>query len=146
MTKTRDFSEVIRNELASDLKLRAEVEKQLLDFSIARLIFNERDNAGLTQRELARRVGTHQSVIARLEDAEYGGHSLSMLRRIADALGSELKIDFVPKNQPSKEQSPTILVTSSSLKDGTVEICYGDFENKVKVEKSSASTALTAVA
>jgi len=131
MAKTRDFSEVIRKELAGNPQLRAEVEKQRLHYSIATLIFNEREKAGLTQKELATRVGTHQSVIARLEDANYEGHSLSMAWRIADALGSELKLDFVPKTQAP----PT-----------TVEIFFGDFfEADVKVE-SSMNTPLTSVA
>ncbi len=129
MAKTRDFSEVIRNELASDPKLRAEVEKQLLNFSIATLIFNEREKAGLTQKELAKRAGTHQSVIARLEDADYGGHSLSMLWRIADALGSELKLDFVPKHQPITSQE-------SAGKSNTVEISYGEIPSTVKLSAS----------
>lgn len=141
MSRTRDLSEVIRNELANDPKLRAEVEKQLLNFSIARLIFNEREKAGLTQKELATRVGTHQSVIARLEDADYGGHSLSMLWRIADALGSQLKLEFVPTNQPVAAQ-----VTSGVDKSNTIELSYGDFTSAFKVDNSSANTRLTAVA
>lgn len=137
MAKTRDFSEVIRNELATDPKLRAEVEKQLLNFSIATLICDERGKAGLTQKELAKRVGTHQSVIARLEDADYGGHSLSMLWRIADALGSELKMEFVPKRQSIQAQT-SLGITS------TVEIRFDDFTPEVKLE-SSANAQLVAV-
>ncbi|MGH9816099.1 MAG: helix-turn-helix domain-containing protein [Candidatus Acidiferrales bacterium] len=44
-----------------------------------------RDSAKLTQQELAERAGTTQSVIARLEDAEYTGHSIKMPERIASA-------------------------------------------------------------
>jgi transcriptional regulator with XRE-family HTH domain len=51
-----------------------------------------REDAGLTQTELARKIGTTQSVIARLEDAEYAGHSLAMLERIARACGIALKL------------------------------------------------------
>ena len=40
----------------------------------------------MTQAELARKVGTTQSVIARLEDAEYTGHSLTMLERITTSV------------------------------------------------------------
>jgi transcriptional regulator with XRE-family HTH domain len=50
------------------------------------------DGAGWTQTELAKRVGTTQSVIARLEDAEYTGHSLVMLERIAASCGGSLKL------------------------------------------------------
>ena len=41
-------------------------------------------------------VNTTQSVISRLEDADYEGHSLSMLSRVAQALNREVKIDLVP--------------------------------------------------
>ena len=52
--------------------------------------------AGLTQAELAKAVGTTQSVISQLEDAEYKGHSLTMLRRIAAALNTRVEIRLVP--------------------------------------------------
>jgi predicted transcriptional regulator len=52
--------------------------------------------AGLTQAELAAMVGSQQPVIARLEDADYQGHSLSMLQRIAAALKQRIDIRFVP--------------------------------------------------
>ena len=52
--------------------------------------------AKLSQAELARKVGTTQSVISRLEDADYDGHSLEMLRRIASALEQRIEIRFLP--------------------------------------------------
>jgi transcriptional regulator with XRE-family HTH domain len=55
--------------------------------------------AGLTQRELAKRVGTTASAICRLEDAEYEGHSLAMLNRIAAALKQRVEIRFIPVPQ-----------------------------------------------
>jgi transcriptional regulator with XRE-family HTH domain len=54
-----------------------------------------RTKAGLTQKELAKHVGTTPSVISRLEDADYRGHSLAMLRRIARALNKRVEIRFV---------------------------------------------------
>jgi hypothetical protein len=47
-------------------------------------------------------IGTTESVISRLEDADYTGHSLSMLRRIADALGKRVEIRFVPRKERLK--------------------------------------------
>ena len=46
-----------------------------------------REKAGLTQRDLARKLKTSQQQISRLESPSYEGHSLSMLRRVAEVLG-----------------------------------------------------------
>ena len=62
-----------------------------------RQIHDLRTSRGLTQRELAERVGTTQSVIARIEDADYEGHSLRMLRRVAEALDAHLSVRLVPE-------------------------------------------------
>jgi ribosome-binding protein aMBF1 (putative translation factor) len=67
-------------------------ERTLHQIDLARLVREMRKDAGMTQAELARKVGTTQSVIARLEDAEYTGHSLTMLERIATACGVALKL------------------------------------------------------
>ena len=72
-------------------------EDELLNARVARKLYDLRTHAGLTQRELADRVGTTASVISRLEDADYNGHSLSMLRRIADALDQRIEIRFVQR-------------------------------------------------
>jgi ribosome-binding protein aMBF1 (putative translation factor) len=72
-------------------------EDELLNARIASQIYDLRTKAGLTQSELAERVGTTASVICRLEDADYEGHSLSMLRRIAEAVDKRIEIRFVPK-------------------------------------------------
>jgi transcriptional regulator with XRE-family HTH domain len=55
-----------------------------------------REKAGLSQKELAHRLKTSQQQISRLESPGYEGHSLSMLRRIAHALGARLKVSFEP--------------------------------------------------
>ena len=63
---------------------------------IARKIYDLRTEAGLSQRALAKLVGTTASVVCRLEDSDYEGHSLAMLRRIAEALNKRVEIRFVP--------------------------------------------------
>ena len=54
-----------------------------------------REQAGMSQQELAAALETSQQQISRLESPGYEGHSLSMLRRIARALGKKLEIRFV---------------------------------------------------
>ena len=70
-------------------------EQALADYHVARKIYDLRTKAELSQRELARRVGTTASVICQLEDADYQGHSLMMLRRIAAALDKRVEIRFI---------------------------------------------------
>lgn len=51
-----------------------------------------REQAGLSQKELARRLKTSQQQISRLESPGYEGHSLSMLRRVAKALHARVRV------------------------------------------------------
>ncbi|HNO79606.1 MAG TPA: helix-turn-helix domain-containing protein [Phycisphaerae bacterium] len=76
-----------------DLKLSEEFRQ---GFEIAQQVYDLRTSAGLTQKELAERVGTTPSVISRLEDADYDRHSMAMLRRIAKAVGHRVQVRFVP--------------------------------------------------
>ncbi len=71
------------------------LEEERANAEVARKIYDLREEAGLTQRQLAKLVGTTASVICRLEDADYNGHSLAMLFRIAAALNKRLEIRFV---------------------------------------------------
>ncbi len=63
---------------------------------IARKSLELRTAAALTQTQLAKLIGTTASVICRLEDADYEGHSLAILRRIAGALNQRVEIRFIP--------------------------------------------------
>lgn len=67
-----------------------------LNAHVAQMIHDARTQAGISQKELADLIGTRQPVIARLERADYAGHSLSMLARIAAALNRRLEIRFLP--------------------------------------------------
>jgi len=73
----------------------ADLEQQRADDEIARQIHELREKAGLTQKRLAELVGTTPSVISRLEDSDYEGHSLTMLKRIAAALNKKVQVRFV---------------------------------------------------
>ena len=72
------------------------LEEARANDEIARKIRELRTAAGLTQTQLGKLIGTTASVICRLEDADYEGHSLAMLRRIGAALNQRVQIRFVP--------------------------------------------------
>ena len=92
-----DASKFLYNRfIAGDLQREQEYEEEVVNAEIARKIYDLRIKSGLTQQELAVRVGTSKSAICRLEDADYEGHSLSILKRIAEALDRRVEIRFVP--------------------------------------------------
>jgi len=96
--KTTNAVEILRHRfIAGKPDMEAMVEEERIHAEVARRVHELRTKAGLSQRELARRVGTTASVICRWEEADYQGHSLSMLRRIATALNCRVSICFVEK-------------------------------------------------
>lgn len=96
-TSTSDAVEILhRRYFANDPERQALLEEERANAALARKIYDLRTAAGLSQRELADLVGTTASVICRLEDADYEGHSLAMLRRIAAALDKQVQIRFLP--------------------------------------------------
>jgi len=95
MSKSSSATEILKRRIGEDQELRRMVAEETVNAKVAQAIYDLRTQAGLTQREMARRAGTTQPVIARLEDADYKGHSLRMLIRIASALGRELDVRFV---------------------------------------------------
>ena len=77
--------------------------RTLQQIDLALLVREMRESASLSQSELAKRIGSTQSVIARLEGAEYRGHSLNMLERIAGACGVALKLHAEKKPDLDRE-------------------------------------------
>jgi len=92
MAKTTNALKIMHAMVGNDPKAHRLLDNARVNAQVAQLVHDARTAAGLTQRQLADRIGTKQSVIARLEDADYEGHSLSMLKRIADAVGMRLEI------------------------------------------------------
>ena len=63
-------------------------------WDVALQLASLREKSGLSQKKLARKVGTSQQQISRLESLSYEGHSLSMLRRVAQVLGATVRVDI----------------------------------------------------
>lgn len=99
MAKTKDALQMIDRLIGHDAELRQMISDETINASVARMVHEARINAGLTQKALADMIGTKQPVIARLEDADYKGHSLSMLNRIARALNQRLTVRMEPDNR-----------------------------------------------
>lgn len=89
-----------RRYIKGSKKRLASLARERENLKIAEQIYALRTSADLSQKDLARTVGTTQSVISRLEDADYDGHSLTMLERIAHALHHRVCIHFVPQDEP----------------------------------------------
>jgi len=105
MAKTKDALRIVEAMVGNDRDLRAMIEAETVNAAVARMIYDARTQANLTQKELAKLVGTTQSVIARLEDADYEGHSLTMLNRIAEALGKRVDIRLVARKREKTQES-----------------------------------------
>jgi ribosome-binding protein aMBF1 (putative translation factor) len=99
VAKTKDALKIIDGITGDDPELREMIEEETIHAHVARMIYEARSRAGLTQQQLADLIGTKQSVIARLEDADYEGHSLTMLQRIAAVLNHKLEIHLVPAEE-----------------------------------------------
>jgi ribosome-binding protein aMBF1 (putative translation factor) len=92
MTKISNALTIIDNLTSNDPEIEDMVSEASLNAIVAQLIYEARTTRGMTQKQLADLVGTKQSAIARLEDADYDGHSLSMLQKIAFALNQRVEI------------------------------------------------------
>ncbi len=92
MAKVRD----LHKKWMKDSEYRREYERLAPEFEIARAIIQLRDDAGLTQEQLAQRIHTKQSVVARLESGRVPP-STRTLQRLAKATGTRLRISFEPE-------------------------------------------------
>lgn len=77
-------------------------EEAAVEFRLLRQLLDARKRAGLTQEEVATRMGTTRSAISRLEGSRKHLPALTTLRRYADVLGCDVEINLVPRaSQPT---------------------------------------------
>ena len=95
-----DKIRTLEHRLTEDLKdpkFRAIFEEERLKLDLAIKIIKLRKEKRLTQAEFARRMGTSQQAISRIESGDYEGFTLKTLQKIASARGTTVQIDFKPK-------------------------------------------------
>jgi len=83
----------LKRSLLKDKAVKKEYDALESEFALARMIIDKRLKIGLSQKELARKVGTGQSAISRLESGDYNP-TVGMLRKVANALDSEVYVSI----------------------------------------------------
>lgn len=90
--KHRDFNDFLKESLRNP-KIKVEYDKLQPEFAMIQAVIDARVKKGVSQEELAQRIGTKQSVISRLESGR-ANPSLGFLKRLAQALNTHLEIRF----------------------------------------------------
>lgn len=91
----RKFDDYLQEQLQDNV-FKAEYEEMQDEFNMIRALIDARISQGLTQKQLAERTGVHQADISKLESG-MRNPTLNMLKRLAEGMGMNLKIEFVPK-------------------------------------------------
>ena len=145
--KTADAIKLLhRRYVGGDAERAALLEEERVNAQVARTIRELREEAGLTQKELAELIGTTQSVISRLEDADYEGHSLSMLDRIARALNQRVRVSVNPMVAPAPSGSLfkvgdlVALRSDPSIQFPVIQVVPGGAECRYRVFQNSTKT------
>lgn len=94
--KQTNFDRFLKEQMA-DPEFARRFERAGEAWDVALQLAALRQQAGLSQKELAKRVKTSQQQICRLESPDYEGHSLSMLRRVARALRARVRVIIEPE-------------------------------------------------
>lgn len=95
----RTFDDML-NEQLKDINFRKEYEDIQPEMDVIRAIVDARTAQNLTQKELSKRTGINQADISRLENGTRNP-TVSLLKRLAEGMGMELRIQFIPKNNIS---------------------------------------------
>ncbi|MCB9877013.1 MAG: XRE family transcriptional regulator [Planctomycetes bacterium] len=112
--KTSSATKILDRITGKRPEIRQAIEEHKLNSQIAEMILAARERASLTQTQLAKMVGTTQSAISRLEDADYEGHSLTMLQKVAEALDQRVEVRFVAVTSGSPRRRKTSRRTAAT--------------------------------
>ncbi len=134
--KTQDAVRILHGRyVKDDPERKASLQEERVNAEVARLIHEIRTAAGLSQQQLAELIETTQSVISRLEDADYEGRSLSMLERIATALNQKLMVVMTarePEEQDVREAFHRVVQMLRRSRGLTID----DLAEKTKIDRT----------
>jgi len=91
------YTDYKKQELNNNPELKKEYDSLKPKYEIISAMINARNSLNMTQKELSEKTGITQADISRIENGSRNP-SLAMLERIADGLGMQLKLEFVPKS------------------------------------------------
>ena len=101
MKRKTNFDIYLEKQL-KDPDFAARFEKAGQAWDVALQLVALRKASGMSQKELAKMAGTSQQQISRLESPSYEGHSLSMLRRVAEVLGAKIHVEIQRNRRPKQ--------------------------------------------
>lgn len=102
MKATTNFDRYLKEQM-QDARFAERFERAGEAWDVALQIAALREQAGLSQKDLARLLKTSQQQISRLESPDYEGHSLANLRRVAEALHARVRVVFEPVKESAKQ-------------------------------------------
>ena len=105
MTRKSDFMKWIDHQIDSDADLKQKVEEYLNEMMIEQKLAALRTQRGMTQAQLAARLGVSQPHIAKLEAGRAKNIELHTLCRWAIALGAKLTLDVVPSGAGKRKRA-----------------------------------------
>lgn len=105
---TVDALELLQRERKSDPELDRLVEEERRKLQLGLQLQTLRENAGITQQQLASSAGTSQSAVARIESGRYERLSLTTLLKLSRGLGFTLDIAFKPIKSSRKRVIPHV--------------------------------------
>ena len=106
MKRTTDALAIINNLIGKDSQIQQKVNESYLKAEVGQLIYDTRNQAGLTEKQLADLIGVDESIIEDLEAGDYEGNAVIMLQKIAVVLKQRIKIELI-SDYPDKSLKTT---------------------------------------
>lgn len=110
MKRQTNFDQYLAKQLQAP-KFAKRFKKAIETWEVAIQLASLRKKSGLSQKALAKRVGTSQQQISCLESPSYKGHSLNMLRRVAEVLGANVHVEI----QARKQKPPPVVAEAKAI-------------------------------